>query len=64
MFSFSSEMWINCEYVELSITDQSYPDTSSSLLLKSTWNTIEIHTNLHQRLLINTTHWSNKFDHS
>jgi hypothetical protein len=52
-------MWINCEHVELSITD-----TSSLLLLKSTWNSIEIQTNLDQRLLINTSHWTIEFDHS
>jgi len=52
-------MWINCEDVELSITD-----TSSLLLLKSTWNSIEIQTNLDQRLLINTSHWTIEFDHS
>jgi hypothetical protein len=58
-------MWINCEYVELSIidnTEQFYTDNLS--LLKSTWNSIEIQTNLDQRLLINTSHWSIEFDHS
>jgi len=58
-------MWINCEYVELSIidnTEQFYTDNLS--LLKSTWNSIEIQTNLNQRLLINTSHWSIEFDHS
>jgi hypothetical protein len=60
-------MSINCEHVELSITDkteQLYSDTSSLLLLKSTWNSIEIQTNLDQRLLINTSHWTIEFDHS
>jgi hypothetical protein len=60
-------MWINCEYVNLSIIDQTeqfITDNSPLLLLKSTWNHIEIQTNLDQRLLINTSHWSIEFDHS
>lgn len=59
-------MWINGEHVELTITDPLLTDNSSSslILLKSTWNSIEIQTNLNQRLLINTTHWSLEFDHS
>lgn len=59
-------MWINSEHVELTITDPLITDnfSSSSILLKSTWNSIEIQTNLNQRLLINTTHWSLEFDHS
>ncbi len=60
-------MWINCEYVNLSIidkTEQFITDNSPLLLLKSTWNHIEIQTNLDQRLLINTSHWSIEFDHS
>jgi hypothetical protein len=52
-------MWINGEYVELSIIDN-----SSLLLLKSTWNSIEIQTNLDQRLLVNTNHWSIEVNHS
>lgn len=57
-------MWINSEHVELTIIDQFSTDNSSLLLLKSTWNSIEIQTNLDQRLLINTSHWSLEIDHS
>ncbi len=52
-------MQINCEYVDLWVMDN-----SSLLLLKSTWNNIEIQTNLDQRLLINANHWSFEIDHS
>jgi len=55
-------MWINGEYVELSIIDNT--NNSSLLLLKSIWNNIEIQTNLDQRLLVNTSHWSIEFNHS
>jgi hypothetical protein len=68
LFSLSSDMRINCEYVDLSIADNSeqFSTDNSSLLflLKSTWNSIEIQTNLDQRLLINANHWSFEFNHS
>jgi hypothetical protein len=51
-------MWINCEHVELSII------VNTEQILKSKWNTIEIQTNLNQRLLINKTHWSIEFNYS
>jgi hypothetical protein len=51
-------MWINCEYVQLILTD------NTEQILISKWNSIEIQTNLDQRLLINTTHWTNEFDYS
>jgi len=61
-------MRINCEYVDLSIADNSeqFSTDNSSLLflLKSTWNSIEIQTNLDQRLIINANHWSFEFHHS
>ena len=59
---YSSDTWINGEYIELSIADNR--DESDTLLLfKSTWNSIEIQTNLDQRLLINSSNWSIDFDH-
>lgn len=52
-------MHLACEYVDLSIVDD-----SSLCLLKSTWKSIEIQTNLEQRLLVNANHWSVQLNHS
>ena len=60
-------MWINCEYVALSIYDNIQvfsTDNLSQLLFKSTWNSIEIQIDFDQRLLINTNHWSIEFNQS
>ncbi|CAF1993052.1 unnamed protein product [Rotaria magnacalcarata] len=64
--STSPDMSIGCEYVELSLIDktkQLSTNPKSILLLKSTWNSVEIHTNLNQRFALNTTHWSIELDH-
>ncbi|CAF1319950.1 unnamed protein product [Adineta steineri] len=63
--STNSNTSINCEYVELSFaekTEKINNDISPELLLKSTWNNIELQTNLEQRLLIDTNHWSITID--
>ena len=52
-------MRLACEAVDLSITDE-----SSLCLFKSTWKSIEIQTNLDQRLLIDTNHWSAQVNQS
>ncbi|UJR27464.1 hypothetical protein I4U23_008751 [Adineta vaga] len=55
----NSDMRINCEGVEFIFTD-----IPSIILFKSTWNSIEIQTDLNQRLLINTTHWLIEFNNN
>lgn len=57
-------MRLACEYVDLSIVDNLEVDQRDLCLLKSTWKTIEIQTDLDQRLLINSNHWSSQFNHS
>ncbi|CAF1097053.1 unnamed protein product, partial [Rotaria sordida] len=62
----SSDMWIHCEYIELSIIDKTENfsnNNSSFVLLKSTWHSVEIQTDLNQSLLVNSTHWSIDFDY-
>lgn len=57
-------MRLACEYVDLSIIDNSELDQPGLCLFKSTWKTIEIQTDLNQRLLINSNHWSSQLNHS
>ena len=60
-------MLVDFESVELSVVDETAKDFDSNDppvgLVKSTWGSIVVQTNLEQNIRINATRWSLEFDY-